>query len=236
MKLTFKQLSEDTLLIEWPDEPNEQTLNEILSYENAIETNISEGIVECYPAYRSLAVSFDAIRLSSSELIERISNLSINNIPVKSTLWCLPVCYDQAVGADLINFAGMKSMSPAQLTEIHCSATYRVHFFGFLPGFMYLSGLDSRLYHPRKDTPDRRIEPGSVAIGGTQTGIYPTTSPGGWHVIGNCPIPLFEVNQKPPCFIHPGDHIVFKPISIEEHHELQYKAKSGSLETSEFYG
>jgi inhibitor of KinA len=150
MKVTFKQLSEDTLLIEWPDEPNEQTLNEILSYENAIETNISEGIVECYPAYRSLAVSFDATCLPSSELIERISNLSINNIPVKSTLWRLPVCYDQAVGADLINFAGMKSMSQAQLTEIHCSATYRVHFFGFLPGFMYLSGLDSRLYHPPK--------------------------------------------------------------------------------------
>ena len=113
------------------------------------------------------------------------------------------------------------------MIHIHHSKPYTLHFYGFLPGFMYLGGLDERLFSPRKEKPERLIPAGTVAIGGQQTGIYPSDSPGGWHAIGKSPISLFDIRHDPPFPADIGDKIRFLPINKEEFYQIQKKVLGG---------
>lgn len=132
----------------------------------------------------------------------------------------IPVCYDLEFGVDLETLAQAKNRSISELIELHTTPEYFVYFLGFLPGFPYLLGLDQGLHTPRKDVPARRLVAGSVAIGGEQTGIYPQDSPGGWHVIGHCPIPLFDASASESTLFMPGDLVTFDAITKQEHKEL----------------
>lgn len=228
-QLVFKNLNHSTLLLEWPDNINTATLAQI----NHIQTVLASqpGILECYPAYRSLAVHFDPNLTSQEEIITGTSSNTPQVSSMSSKKWSLPVCYD--AGKDLHSFSSSKEMTIEEVIELHTNTTYTVYFYGFLPGFMYLGGLHKRLHHPRKPTPDRRITPGSVAIGGSQTGIYPIASPGGWHVIGRCPIPIFNRHNDPPCFISPGDQITFSPVSTSSFELLKNDIESGKFEINQ---
>lgn len=217
--LVFKNLSENTLLIEWPDEINKDILHEIADFQQSISDSNASGIVECYPAYRSLLVTFNPESTSSDQLAQQITSLNKSPNRTSPTLWRLPVCYSPEMASDLETFSKSKNLETSEVIRIHSQAKYLVYFFGFLPGFMYLGGLNEKLHYPRKKDPDRAIPPGSVGIGGSQTGIYPSTSPGGWHIIGNCPIPMFSPHNDPPCFVQPGDEVRFEPID-QKHHAL----------------
>ena len=103
---------------------------------------------------------------------------------------------------------------------------------GFLPGFLYLGGLDRKLHIPRKANPDPKIDAGSVAIGGSQTGIYPYDSPGGWHVIGKTPINIFDKTTPPFCHIAPGDHVRFKSISLDAYRHVKELVATNKYELS----
>ena len=118
-------------------------------------------------------------------------------------------------------------MSITQVVETHTDQTYTVYGIGFLPGFMYLGGLPESLEVPRKETPRLRVEQGSVGLAGKQTGIYPQESPGGWNVIGNCPIPIFNVDQPEPCFVDVGDRIQFYSITRAEYDLHRIEAEVG---------
>lgn len=132
--------------------------------------------------------------------------------------WKIPIWYH---GDDLSLLAKSKGMSKQEVIELHSTGSYLLDFYGFLPGFMYLSGLNPALYHSRKKIPDRTIKAGSVAIGGKQTGIYPQDSPGGWHILGQSPLCFFDPFRDPPVGPKPGDHIIFSPISQQEYQVLQ---------------
>ncbi len=132
----------------------------------------------------------------------------------------IPVCYDRKFGADLDILAKAKNLSTAEVIALHTQPEYLVYFLGFLPGFPYLLGLNEQLHTPRKAVPSREIVAGSVAIGGQQTGIYPQNSPGGWHVIGHCPISIFDATAAQASLFLAGDMIRFEAITLEEHEEL----------------
>ena len=122
------------------------------------------------------------------------------------------------------------SLTKNEIVQLHSSKTYYLHMYGFLPGFMYLGGLDSKLQISRKTIPSRRVLKGSVAVGGSQTGIYPSDSPGGWYVIGNTPINLFDAsNLNQPVAIPESNYVKFTPVSIEE-----YELIKDEVEKSEY--
>ena len=131
-----------------------------------------------------------------------------------------------------------KKLSKEVIIKRHSQAVYTVYFIGFLPGFLYLGGLDKSLYMPRKSTPRLQIEKGAVAIGGNQTGVYPSASPGGWNIIGNPPIAFFNPKLKTSCFAKPGDRLVFKPVSLKEYENIKILVDSGvyQLESEVFSG
>ncbi|MCW0352861.1 5-oxoprolinase subunit PxpB [Pantoea ananatis] len=128
-----------------------------------------------------------------------------------SRLVNVPVIYGGEAGPDLLQVADHAGLSAKQVVELHSSREYDVFFIGFQPGFPYLAGLDPRLHMPRRAEPRVAVPAGSVGIGGSQTGVYPLASPGGWQLIGQTPVALFTPQQQPPTLLQPGDKVRFVP-------------------------
>ena len=141
--------------------------------------------------------------------------------PLPERIWQIPVCYSTERGRDLEAIAKQKNFTQEELIDRHSQTLYRLHFYGFLPGFMYLNGLPEELHTARKPIPDRAVPAGSIAIGGAQTGIYPCSSPGGWHLIDQTPVSFFEPQQDIPVFGVSGERIQFKPITNQEFDRLK---------------
>ena len=125
----------------------------------------------------------------------------------------MPVCYDTDFGIDIEEVAINLKTSVSEVIKRHTSNEYTVYGIGFLPGFMYLGGLPENMESKRRAIPRLKVRKGAVGLAGKQTGIYPQESPGGWNIIGNCPIPIFNIKSEEPCFVQVGDKIKFTPIS-----------------------
>ena len=222
-RITYQIIEEGFLLLEWPSLIDDDINAHVLSLKNEI-SDVADHIVDLVPSYCSLAIFYDIRFLCPKDLLYQIKMILTEDKkkplkPIKE----IPVCYDLSLALDLQEMSNKKGLLRSELISLHCSPTYRVAFLGFLPGFVYLSGLDKRLHHPRKKEPRLSIPKGSVAIGGEQTGIYPISSPGGWNIIGRSPITLFDQELESPSPFEPGDRIRFKPISISEYNKALKK-------------
>jgi inhibitor of KinA len=133
----------------------------------------------------------------------------------------IPVCYGGEYGPDLNDVAAMHGMTPAQAIEIHSSTDYLVYFLGFVPGFAYLGELPEALVTPRLATPRRRVPAGSVGIAGSQTGVYPFATPGGWRLLGRTPMAMFRTDRDGLSLLSIGDRVRFMPISREQFAALE---------------
>ncbi len=221
-------MDESNLLMEWPGAISKEIMVEIAAWQHAIEKDLGKIIIECFAAYRSLLITYDHQQIDEENLEIELLKLQINHKKFRTRKWAVPVCYDESLAPDLAKVCEEKKLSKRKVIKLHTSDLYDIHFYGFLPGFMYLGGLDEKLHHPRKTNPDSSLPAGSVAIGGSQTGIYPTSSPGGWHVVGNTPIKLFDIKIDPPCPFKPGDQIKFKSVSIKEYNKIKKEVESGT--------
>jgi inhibitor of KinA len=240
-ELTYKPFGERAILIEWPAKIDELILKDIINFKTTIAEKNIKSIVELKSAYNSLLIIYDTVcRNFKNEVnsLKSIYNSRKSQYDSLSTLWKIPVCYDDAFGVDLEAISKEKKLSKANIIKRHSQAIYTVYFIGFLPGFLYLGGLDDELHIPRKSSPRLKIEKGSVAIGGKQTGVYPNESPGGWNIIGNSPIEFFNPKNNPPCFAKAGDRISFIPISMKSYNDLKVLVEAGAyqVESEVFYG
>ena len=116
------------------------------------------------------------------------------------------------------------------MVKLHSSATYHVYMLGFMPGFSYLGDVPQRLQLPRRATPRSSVPAGSLAIAMQMTSIYPLSSPGGWHLIGECPVPFFRLTPNPATLLFPGDKVKFESVTLAEHRSLLERATRGSLQ------
>jgi len=184
------------------------------------------GIRNLHPAYCSLLVKFNALRISHEELEEilrrYLTRLDEVKLPEPRHVE-IPVCYGGEYGPDLEDVAAMHEMTPAQAIELHASTSYLVYFLGFVPGFAYLGELPEALVTPRLARPRRRVPAGSVGIAGSQTGVYPFATPGGWRVLGRTPISMFRTDRDGLSLLSIGDRVRFIPISREQFAALERK-------------
>lgn len=178
------------------------------------------GVVDVAPAYASVAVryrpelwrgphgsAFTAISAALMPLLQDAdAPLSAQRVVE------IPVCYGGTSGVDLHDAAQACGLDEEAFIATHAGASYRVAMLGFAPGFPYLLGLPDALHLPRRAEPRLRVPAGSVAIGGAQTGIYPSQLPGGWHLIGRTPLRLFDPSAASPCLLAPGDEVRFRII------------------------
>ncbi|MFD1162023.1 5-oxoprolinase subunit PxpB [Hwangdonia seohaensis] len=228
--LVYKRYGERSILIEWPSVIDKKTLFDVLAFKDKILENNIKSVVNITHAYNSLLITYEKNIIdfeSQCSTLKKIYNQNATYEQPKFKQWKIPVCYDAVFGIDLEQMSKAKNCSKRDIIKRHSQAVYTVYFIGFLPGFLYLGGLDETLYFPRKDTPRLKIEKGAVAIGGHQTGVYPNESPGGWNIIGNTPIPFFDVKKENPCFASSGDRIEFYPISLNKHHEIKTRVDAG---------
>ncbi|NAS30060.1 5-oxoprolinase subunit PxpB [Flavobacteriaceae bacterium R38] len=228
--LAYKDFGEAAILIEWPQSIDDKILLDIINFKEEIEKKLDIHHIELIPAYNSLTVinhNKDIKLQGLKEELKRIYTSVNKNIIGKQKLWEIPVCYDETFGIDLEHICEEKGMSKEELIQLHSEAIYTVYCIGFLPGFMYLGGLSKRLETPRRETPRLNILKGSVGIAENQTGVYPQDSPGGWNIIGNSPINLFDINKETPCFVKTGDKIQFRGISLPEYKLMQVEIEAG---------
>jgi inhibitor of KinA len=222
----------------------EGTLDEVLRTFQQLRKAAIPGVIELAPAYTSVAVFFDPVAIAKSSgtpdkvfdwLAERVrgvvAGVDLSAVALakaddpgrrvrRSTsdvrIVEIPVCYDSEFAPDLDDVAGHAQITIKQVVDLHSAAKYRVACIGFVPGFPFLAGLPEKLATPRRDIPRKEIPPGSVGIGGAQTGIYPLRSPGGWNLIGRTPLKLFDPTKDPPTLLRPGDRVRFRVITREE--------------------
>src|SRR5262245_42473266 len=211
----------------------EETLDEVLRVFQLLQRAALPGVIELTPAYTSVAVFFDPIAVLKSngeangvfdELATKIQRAIIpasrrhrrRTATGDPRLIEIPVCYDSEFAFDLDRVVEHTKLSAREIVDLHRTSDYRVACIGFVPGFTFLAGLPKDLATPRRDVPRKEIPPGSVGIGGAQTGIYPLRSPGGWNLIGRTPLKLFDRSKNPPTLLHPGDRVHFRAITRNE--------------------
>jgi inhibitor of KinA len=175
------------------------------------------AIVEVVPAYASLTVFYDPLRVTYSSLLaqlrsfveqSRLRDLDGGSESVREVR--IPVRYD---GDDLIEVAERTGHTTAEVIALHSGRAYHVYMLGFVPGFAYLGDLDSSLVLPRRSAPRTRVPTGAVAVAERQTAVYPFSTPGGWHLIGRTTVKMFDVSASEPALLRVGDRVVFDPVS-----------------------
>ena len=215
------------------DDAPDETLSEVLAALRRLENAQIPGVIELAPAYTTVAVFFDPIRVIHDGagpggvielLIQRIGEALTGRRRQRKHAAAhtaeIPVCYDLEFAMDLKRVAHHAQISPSEVVDLHRGAEYRVNCIGFTPGFPYLTGLPDKLATPRHTVPRKEIPAGSVAIGGAQAGIYPQKSPGGWNVIGRTPLRLFDPQRDPPALLQTGDQMRFRKITREQFESL----------------
>ncbi|HMA33935.1 MAG TPA: 5-oxoprolinase subunit PxpB [Chloroflexia bacterium] len=166
------------------------------------------------PAYSSLLVPYDPGLLTYDEAAAHLTAL-LESDPAPAAgeptaaVVEIPVGYGGVGGPDLAEVAARQGLTPAEVIALHSGTLYRVFMLGFAPGFAYLGPLPPALVIPRRATPRPRVPPGSVAIAGHQTGIYPLATPGGWHLLGQTPAVLWDAHRTPPALLAPGQLVRF---------------------------
>jgi inhibitor of KinA len=171
------------------------------------------GVVEIVPAYAALTVFFEGDSEVMRTALESICQTVPDRRPERSEgaerrLHTIPVVYN---GPDLQEVAEQTGLPPEEVIRRHAEPEYRVYLLGFAPGFAYLGDLDPALMVPRRSTPRTRVPAGSVAIAGVQTGVYPLATPGGWHLIGNTSLRMFDPAREPAALLRVGDRVRFEP-------------------------
>jgi KipI family sensor histidine kinase inhibitor len=229
-KLSIKlvQISPSRFELQWPQIIHESVLIAKLQVKAYLEKNYGDIISELRVAYAAISVDLlqGVVITDWRELLEELNSIDIQTQTISRSTWTIPVCYG---GVDLKPLALHVGLEEKEVVQLHHSGDYLLHFYGFLPGFMYLGGLPQQLHCPRKSIPDKAIPAGTVAIGGQQTGIYPIASPGGWHAIGKSPLVFLDLGQisKRPQI---GDRIRFRPIDRYEFEAISEAVKTGDYQ------
>ena len=211
----IKPLGDSALLIQLGEEID-ITINQRVHALNALlQATSFDGILETVPAYCTLLVHYNPLILTFDQAARWVRGQmarvdgATHRTPRRLEV---PVRYGGASGADLEAVAASKGISTADVIRLHSGREYTVYMMGFTPGFPYMGTLDERLVMPRMEMPRTSVKAGTVAIAGSQTGIYPLDSPGGWHIIGWTPLKLFDPTSASPFFFAPGDEVKFIPL------------------------
>jgi inhibitor of KinA len=205
-------LGDSSILIQLGEEIDLAINQRIHALAGLVETSVNTGVIETVPAYATLLVHYDPLVLSFTQiknvLREKLTQLQENESR-KSRLVEVPVRYGGELGPDLELIASHLGLRVEDVIRIHSEKTYTVYMMGFTPGYPYMGKLDEALIMPRLETPRTRVPAGTVAIAGSQTGIYSIESPGGWNLIGWTPLKLFVPNSDLPFLFAPGDEVKF---------------------------
>ena len=220
---TIFPLGDAALTIDFGNRIDDDINQKVLQLFHRLQ-HLSPFIRDVIPAYSSLTVYYDVMGMHTKEktafeVIKEIVTPLVNEKSesvITGRKISIPVCYAPSYAPDLLEVALQKHITPAEVIQLHTAKAYRVYMIGFLPGFPYMGKVDKRIATPRRSQPRNTVPAGAVGIAGEQTGIYPLTSPGGWNIIGQTPLRLFDAAKKEPVLLQPGDEVTFYTITEDE--------------------
>lgn len=227
--MKFKLAGDSGIMVEFENVISEKVNSKVRKLYMAISEIKLEGINEVIPAYRSLLVIYNPLKIEKDKLIDKFKkierNLSQYDIDEPRIIE-IPTVYGGKYGPDLSFVAEYNQLSEEEVIKIHTKHKYLVYMLGFTPGFAYLGGMSEKIATPRLEEPREKIPGGSVGIAGDETGIYPIDSPGGWRLIGRTPRLLFDPYRKSPFLIRAGDYIKFKQIDEKNFKKIKKEVEN----------
>jgi len=214
-QLRARPLGDSAVTISFGAERSEEVLRRVHAAAHSLRAANIPHVQDVVPAYLALTVFYDSLRTSYHEITEQLLDTcsrARDHDTVKATAreHRIPVRYD---GPDLEAVASATGLPVEEVIARHSGKAYKVDLLGFVPGFAYLSELDSSLQLPRRAQPRPRVAAGSVAIAGAQTAVYPLDTPGGWHLLGSTTTAMFDPTRDPPALLSPGDIVRFERVS-----------------------
>ncbi|KIL49462.1 5-oxoprolinase subunit PxpB [Jeotgalibacillus soli] len=237
MDYTLHPLSDQTVAIEFPQKIDRAIHMKIRQIGLLLDDKQPKWLIEYVPAFASIAIHYDVKMLNlqtpndlpydivTTELTNILQELNEIEVEAPRTVK-IPVFYGGSTGPDLEEVAKHNGKTPNEVIDIHTNGEYTVYMLGFAPGFPYMGGMSTDIATPRKNKPRLAIPAGSVGIAGEQTGIYPIETPGGWQIIGQTPLALFNPeNEEAPTLLQAGDQIRFYAITEEEFHNWKENGK-----------
>jgi len=210
--------SDRTLLVVFDDAMAVASGHDVRMLHEWLRDDPPVALVDLHPAYATLLIRYDPLRCDPTALAVEVGRRAANlyGRPEQSSRsFEIPVRYGGAFGPDLAEVARVARLPEDEVVALHAGADYDVRFVGFSPGFPYLAGLPEALRTPRRETPRTLVPAGSVAIAGSQAGIYPIPSPAGWNVIGRTDFVLFEPARAPAVTLAAGDRIRFRVVRTD---------------------
>lgn len=223
------------VVAEFGDTVDEKINQQVHALAAQLTAQPADGVLELVPTFRSLLVYYDPAVISYGALCSLLTELAAKSGEHSSApgrLWEIPCCYGSHFGPDLADVAAHAGLTREEVVFLHSHTDYKIYMLGFLPGFVYLGGLDERLATPRLPSPRVRIPKGSVGIGGSQTGVYPLESPGGWRLIGSTPVDFYDAGREEPVLCRAGDTIRFVPISSSDYYDIRQMIAGGTYKLS----
>ena len=185
--------------VAWPASKDIETAHEIALFVREVQDLVGPAVIDHSMGFHSCLFYLNNSLISARAFIDALDAIEVEQQQnPNEDLLIIPLSISDDHALDLESISSVSGLSSSEVIDIFCSATYTVHFQGFLPGFTYIGGLDARLNLPRRQRPRVRVPAGSVAIAAGLIGIYPISSPGGWHIIGKTDIKLFDPDLIPP--------------------------------------
>lgn len=224
---------DSALLIEFEQKIAPEINAQITAFVHLLKGQHIEGVTDLIPAFASLLINYDPRVIGYKDLkarIEELLKIEVSEEAGDARVFEIPVCYGGEYGPDIANIAENAGLSEQEVIDIHCSKDYLIYMLGFLPGFVYLGGLDERIHTPRLANPRISIPAGSVGIAASQTGIYPLNSPGGWQLLGMTPVKTYDPERETPILVEAGDYIRFVPVTEEEFLNIKKQVDDGTYE------
>jgi len=222
---------DDSILVKFGEKIDFKINSKVLSFSSYLSNNQIMEIKDFIVGYSTVLIYYDSLKIShylfEKKIREIVTTKLKKNKILDQKVVEIPVLYSEEFGLDLDIVANQTGLTVKEIVNLHSSKEYLVYTMGFTPGFPYLGGLDNMLDVPRLKKPRIKVEKGSVGITGTQTGIYPIESPGGWNIIGKTPLDLFNSNLDSPSRLHPGDKVKFFQIkNIDEFDQIHQLEKT----------
>lgn len=232
-KIRFLTAGDSSMLIEFGNEISPEINRKITAVVQLMKAQQIEGVVDMIPAFCSLLINYDPRIITYEHLRKRMEQLVKLDVAAEQTarkIIEIPVCYGGEYGPDIENIAKHSGVSVEEVIRIHSSRDYLIYMLGFMPGFAYLGGLEECLHTPRLANPRIKINAGSVGIGGSQTGIYPLDSPGGWQLLGMTPVKVYDPMRDVPILYEAGEYIRFVPVDEETYKSIKEEVDKGTYQ------
>lgn len=216
-------MGENAMMLYLGEQTSPEVSARVQEAANAIETAMGSDLVDLVPSYASLLVVYDPMATDHLSVAHRVT-IAVEALESSTSgsgeSIVLPVYYSPEAGEDLESLADKAGLSVDQVIALHTGSEYRVYAIGFAPGFAYLGEVDERIAAPRLATPRQKVPRGAVAIADRQTAVYPAVSPGGWNLIGRCPVRMFNPDSEPSMPVRVGDRVRFESVSRNRYLEL----------------